>query len=120
MNEEYSDVSECNSSQVGGDSSIEPDNTDSTNCSTCIVCNVEAVHRAILPCRHVSVCETCFPKVNACPMCRGRIESSFLLRSFPSASATRDSDEVEVADDELENSWWLRFNTRLNRLLGME
>lgn len=46
----------------------------------CSVCQVSAVTRVIIPCRHVCLCTQCFQKVDICPICRGTILYYFKTR----------------------------------------
>jgi len=45
----------------------------------CIICQVHRINRVVLPCRHASTCATCFSRLQNCPMCRGFIQSYFLI-----------------------------------------
>jgi len=51
----------------------------------CVVCQLERVTRAALPCRHAITCGSCFERLKSqCPMCRAFINSYFLLCPEPS------------------------------------
>ena len=52
----------------------------------CIVCQLLPISRAIIPCGHACLCVLCFEKMNACPMCRNAITSSFILREEPNVN----------------------------------
>lgn len=43
----------------------------------CKVCYTHEMCIVLMPCRHLAVCEQCSGHVFACPICRGRVESSF-------------------------------------------
>ncbi|XP_042870144.1 cell growth regulator with RING finger domain protein 1-like [Penaeus japonicus] len=62
----------------------------------CVVCQVKRTSRALLPCRHVCVCNTCCIRLNNCPMCRARILSYFLVA--PESADDSESLEVEIPD----------------------
>nr|XP_027207007.1 cell growth regulator with RING finger domain protein 1-like [Penaeus vannamei] len=62
----------------------------------CVVCQVKRTSRALLPCRHVCVCNTCCGRLNNCPMCRARILSYFLVA--PESADDFESTEVEIHD----------------------
>jgi len=50
----------------------------------CVVCQLERVTRAALPCRHAITCGSCFDRLKSqCPMCRAFINSYFLLGPEP-------------------------------------
>ncbi|BES92997.1 Cell growth regulator with RING finger domain [Nesidiocoris tenuis] len=53
--------------------------SDATANSLCVVCQANPLTRAILPCRHTCTCDSCFEKLENCPLCRGKIESYFLI-----------------------------------------
>uniref|UniRef100_T1J7S0 RING-type domain-containing protein n=1 Tax=Strigamia maritima TaxID=126957 RepID=T1J7S0_STRMM len=46
----------------------------------CVVCMEKPCNMLFLHCGHVCCCETCALNINICPMCRGEIVQSFLLR----------------------------------------
>lgn len=51
----------------------------------CIICQQERISRVILPCRHAVTCGACFTRLESrCPMCRGFVQSYFLMRAEPS------------------------------------
>ena len=83
--------------------------------SVCIICHMNAVDRVILPCRHATVCETCFTKVDCCPMCRGAIESTFLLHEVPRNPTTE-----PVTEQYEPQSLWTRINNRINNFFGID
>jgi hypothetical protein len=90
-----------------------PVHTDNSVTDVCIICQVNDVNKAFLPCRHACICDRCFEKVDKCPMCRGYIYSYFNL-----------SDEVEQSLENVEEEggenehWFYRWNNRLNQYLG--
>ncbi|KAH9507248.1 hypothetical protein Btru_056714 [Bulinus truncatus] len=99
------------------------DNKPLENFPECVVCQTKPVSCALLPCRHACVCISCFKLLDRCPMCRGALDSYFLL-----SGALGDDDDVNeegsVADlqhqavSEYFSQKWERFNLRLNALLG--
>ena len=80
---------------------------------TCVVCQTNLVDRVILPCRHVCVCETCFPLVHRCPMCRGKILSTFSLGGNIDSAPFGHQEDI-TGDREPDESWFMRLNNRLN------
>ena len=83
---------------------------------TCSVCQVYLVDRVILPCRHVCVCEICFPQMDRCPMCRGKILSTFCLGGKLTSEAYGHQDNID--DEQEDESWFIRLNNRLNNFFG--
>ena len=65
--------------------------------SECVVCISRPATRITLPCRHASTCGQCFVKLpqGKCPMCRGQIQSYFLVKS-------EDLDEEDIHAEETE------------------
>lgn len=59
--------------------SQEESEEDSGPVARCIICQQERITRVILPCRHATTCSLCFKRLERCPMCRGYIQSYFLL-----------------------------------------
>jgi len=49
----------------------------------CVVCQEEKISRVILPCRHAASCHNCFNRLEHCPLCRGFIQSYFLIAAEP-------------------------------------
>jgi len=49
----------------------------------CIICHERRITRVILPCRHANSCYKCFKRLQNCPMCRGYIQSYFLIGPEP-------------------------------------
>ncbi|KAK3852188.1 hypothetical protein Pcinc_041210 [Petrolisthes cinctipes] len=45
----------------------------------CVICQTKRTTRALLPCRHVCTCNTCFCRLDTCPMCRTPIRAYFLV-----------------------------------------
>lgn len=64
----------------------------------CVVCQTAPVTCAILPCRHACVCDTCFSKLDICPMCRSHIVSFFNMTSLLRSTNQEDA-PVSVAGD---------------------
>ncbi len=72
----------------------------------CIICHVEQMSLVFLPCRHACVCDTCFLKLDKCPMCRSGIDSYFRLDG-------QIMDEWMDEEDE-DSGWWTKINNTLN------
>lgn len=49
----------------------------------CIICQQGRISRVLLPCRHATSCAQCFKRLESCPMCRGFIQSYFVLGKEP-------------------------------------
>ena len=45
----------------------------------CVVCLNSMRDTLILPCNHLACCQTCFPKLNDCPICRGAMKEHKVL-----------------------------------------
>ena len=46
----------------------------------CVVCMEEDKNTVLLPCRHLCVCQTCFPNIeNVCPMCREVVKDTLII-----------------------------------------
>ncbi|KAK0043484.1 hypothetical protein Bpfe_027047 [Biomphalaria pfeifferi] len=88
--------------------------------SECVVCQSRQAKCALLPCRHACVCLGCFRLLDRCPMCRGDIDSYFLLSDSDDDSLEEDSvtDLQHLAVSEYFSQAWERFNIRLNTFLG--
>lgn len=71
-----------NPSQVSNNTQSQPE-VDFAN-SACVICQSMPVTRALLPCRHACICGGCFPRLNACPLCREVIQSYFKVQEEPS------------------------------------
>jgi len=91
----------------------------------CVVCQLERVTRAALPCRHASTCGFCFERLKSqCPMCRAFINSYFLLCPEPS---NRQVPEMTQPNLNLPppGLWdrglirWRNLNLWLNQRLGL-
>jgi hypothetical protein len=52
----------------------------------CVVCQEHKISRVILPCRHAASCYSCFNRLEHCPMCRGFIQSYFLIAREPQSN----------------------------------
>ncbi|XP_067119780.1 cell growth regulator with RING finger domain protein 1-like [Centruroides vittatus] len=83
--------------------------------SSCVICQVLPVTRALLPCRHTCVCHRCFSRLDKCPICRSMIQSYFCIQNenYPIPS-----DEVELKHPLTISQRWENFNDRLNAWLG--
>lgn len=86
----------------------------------CIVCQVERVAFALLPCRHACVCKSCFAQLDRCPMCRGYIASYFQIRQgSDSESLTQGVDTPsDSTGSPHHEGLWERLNGRLNTYFG--
>lgn len=86
----------------------------------CVVCQLERVTRAALPCRHAITCATCFERLKSqCPMCRAFINSYFLLG--PETSPRVETPPASVHTLSLwqrSQQTWRRINEWFNR--GLE
>ncbi|RUS75977.1 hypothetical protein EGW08_016259 [Elysia chlorotica] len=95
----------------------------------CVVCQTKKVVCVLLPCRHACVCFRCFQLLDRCPMCRGSIESYFLL-SQEAGDESESNNEGGNEDNEVIHNMeqqavnasfaemWERLNMRLNAFLG--
>ncbi|XP_014676661.1 PREDICTED: cell growth regulator with RING finger domain protein 1-like isoform X2 [Priapulus caudatus] len=76
--------------------SNEPSSTatdyDDVGGGTCVVCQQAAVTHTLLPCRHACACHSCFRHLDKCPMCRGNIESYFVIEGVSEARETEDEE----------------------------
>jgi len=108
---------ESEDTESAEDSDTESDRLERIS-ARCVVCQVERISRAVLPCRHATTCGNCFNRLqNRCPMCRGFIQSYFLLQPErappPQPPAPRQ-----------ENSTWMQmlngWNERLNQAMGFQ
>lgn len=64
----------------------------------CVVCRAVPVSLALLPCRHTCMCETCFQKVQSCPMCRSPILTFFRVDRAFGGNSVDDTDPLESRD----------------------
>ena len=80
----------------------------------CTVCQNAPISRVILPCRHACICNSCFPLVNRCPMCRGVIYSFFSMGTDLRYQHDRfhRNDEEKDWVDKLQD-WCERLNQQL-------
>jgi len=62
----------------------------------CVVCQEEKISRVILPCRHAASCHTCFNRLEHCPMCRGFIQSYFLIAKEPQINIQNSTSTEEI------------------------
>ena len=98
---------------IAADASTGPNQIDIGNeikeaLGDCTVCQTAAITRVILPCKHACCCDSCFPLLNMCPICRGYIYSYFRLGKEPLK-------EDEVIDDGSLLGRIYRFNDWLNK-----
>ncbi|XP_071548231.1 cell growth regulator with RING finger domain protein 1-like [Panulirus ornatus] len=82
----------------------------------CIVCQTKRTTRALLPCRHVCVCDTCCGRLDNCPMCRARILAYFLV----APENPEFIDENETAEVLEPPSAWRRLNDAVTRMIRAE
>ena len=100
--------------------------TDRSNLAECVVCQTRKVMCVLLPCRHACVCYGCFKLLDRCPMCRGTLQSYFLLSSDDGDESGSSGEEENDALHDIQQhavnasfaQMWERFNMRLNALLG--
>ncbi|XP_002436072.3 cell growth regulator with RING finger domain protein 1 [Ixodes scapularis] len=100
-------------------SSNEPSNPE----PLCVVCQASSATHALLPCRHTCVCGACFSKLDACPMCRRRIISFFMVGEESRTEPDSSADAVDEAPRPWRDMGWgqrlWRLNDRLNAWVGM-
>ncbi|KAI8785319.1 cell growth regulator with RING finger domain protein 1 [Biomphalaria glabrata] len=115
-NDKDSDVTHSSSGSDSEGSDVE----EKPRVSECVVCQSRQAKCALLPCRHACVCLGCFRLLDRCPMCRGDIDSYFLLSDSDDDSLEEDSvtDLQHQAVSEYFSQAWERFNIRLNTFLG--
>jgi len=75
----------------------------------CIICQQERITRVILPCRHATSCSLCFKRLERCPMCRGYIQSYFLLGPEPPEPAPPPSGIHQTSRDR-RRGWLAAFH----------
>lgn len=107
---------ESEDTESAEDSDTESDRLDRIS-ARCVVCQMERISRAVLPCRHAATCGNCFNRLqNRCPMCRGFIQSYFLLQP-------ERAPPVSAADSPPEPGGWRNrlasWNERLNQAMGL-
>ncbi|CAL1537739.1 unnamed protein product [Lymnaea stagnalis] len=88
----------------------------------CVVCQTRPVMCALLPCRHACVCLGCFKLLDRCPMCRGILESYFVLGGEDAQEVEEEStlhDLQHQAVNEHFTQVWERLNHRLNAFFGI-
>lgn len=85
----------------------------------CVVCQSKRTTRALLPCRHVCVCDSCCSRLDNCPMCRTRILAYFLVAP---ENPTNSGEEQPGGEEEAMDppSAWHRFSGAVNRMMGIE
>lgn len=102
-----------------GRSSDEPSNP----VPVCVVCQASSATHALLPCRHTCVCGVCFSKLDACPMCRRRIISFFMVGEESRTEPEMSEDTLGEASRQWSDMSWgqrlWRLNDRLNAWVGM-
>mmetsp|Transcript_27390 Transcript_27390/g.39674 ORF Transcript_27390/g.39674 Transcript_27390/m.39674 type:complete len:429 (-) Transcript_27390:732-2018(-) len=54
--------------------------------SECVVCQDTAAVRAVVPCGHLCLCDTCANSVVTCPLCRGQRQSTLKIFGNPAKS----------------------------------
>jgi len=54
--------------------------------SECVVCQDTAAVRAVVPCGHLCLCDTCANSVDTCPLCRGQRQSTLKIFGNPAKS----------------------------------
>ena len=70
----------------------------------CVICETEEIEVALLPCKHLCVCEDCFdllPQPKQCPLCRSYITTYFKHKKEATGygngqSMTSDSSTTEL------------------------
>ncbi|CAH1791575.1 unnamed protein product [Owenia fusiformis] len=80
----------------------------------CVVCQNAGINKVILPCRHACVCDTCFSRIDRCPMCRNYIESFFTMEKENVETENADSENLTVGER------LIQWNHRLNERLGFD
>ncbi|CAN7999946.1 unnamed protein product [Ixodes hexagonus] len=89
----------------------------------CVVCQASSATHALLPCRHTCVCGACFSKLDACPMCRRRIISFFVVGEESRSEPEPSEDTLGQASQPWSDMSWgqrlWRLNDRLNAWVGM-
>eukprot|EP00088_Acartia_fossae_P007350 TRINITY_DN13451_c0_g1_i2.p1 TRINITY_DN13451_c0_g1~~TRINITY_DN13451_c0_g1_i2.p1 ORF type:complete len:359 (+),score=55.98 TRINITY_DN13451_c0_g1_i2:183-1259(+) len=95
----------------------------------CVVCQQAKISRVILPCRHAVSCSSCFTRLSHCPMCRGFIQSYFLISREPDCNAQENSegDGDSTTNNQAQNvpggpappvTWRTRINNLTSRITG--
>ncbi|GFS25746.1 cell growth regulator with RING finger domain protein 1-like [Elysia marginata] len=110
-------------------SSEEELSSEESSSAECVVCQTKKVMCVLLPCRHACVCYHCLKLLDRCPLCRGAIESYFLLFGS-TGDETGSGYENNYEDDGIIHNLeqhavnasfaekWERLCMRLNALLG--
>merc|ERR1711879_212575 len=57
----------------------------------CVICLTEPKDTTIMPCNHFVVCHECFGKIEACPVCRCKIDAFLRFYHAPA--------EIDTASD---------------------
>jgi len=108
-----SDISELSDNESQTDSDTEElEDSKSRSIARCVICQQERITRVILPCRHAASCYKCFNRLEHCPMCRGFIQSYFLLRKEP--------DLMKKQQQEKEKEQWDLFERTARRWIEEE
>ncbi|XP_012944875.1 uncharacterized protein LOC101860534 [Aplysia californica] len=96
----------------------------------CVVCQTRRVRCVLLPCRHACVCLGCFKLLDKCPLCRGGLESYFLLGDQENSNCEGDCGGDGEGEDAILQELhqqavraslgqvWEDFHRRLYGLLG--
>ncbi|KAK8726924.1 hypothetical protein OTU49_010136 [Cherax quadricarinatus] len=82
----------------------------------CVICQTKRTTRALLPCRHVCVCDTCCGRLDNCPMCRARILAYFLIAPEDPASA-HEEETTEILEPP---SAWRRLHDAVMRMFVVQ
>eukprot|EP01064_Diplonema_japonicum_P016834 TRINITY_DN24877_c0_g1_i1.p1 TRINITY_DN24877_c0_g1~~TRINITY_DN24877_c0_g1_i1.p1 ORF type:complete len:548 (+),score=54.07 TRINITY_DN24877_c0_g1_i1:38-1645(+) len=71
--EDY-DTEDITSDEEGLSPPASPRTRDRKNLKkNCIVCKIAVKNTVLMPCRHLSVCDSCAPELQSCPMCKGLV-----------------------------------------------
>lgn len=82
----------------------------------CVVCQTNRITRALLPCRHVCVCRSCFGRLETCPMCRAKFLAYFLV----APEVEEPTDDSQGSEDREFPSVWRRMYAALNNIIMPE
>ncbi|XP_048737260.2 cell growth regulator with RING finger domain protein 1-like isoform X2 [Ostrea edulis] len=95
--------------------------TDPVDVDSCCVCQSAEMMIVLLPCRHGCVCSTCVNKLDKCPVCREVFTSYFRIKKHNRQEFVKEEQNSEhIANPRTiaTNSWWERFNEKLNSFFG--
>ncbi|KAL5009116.1 hypothetical protein ScPMuIL_014697 [Solemya velum] len=82
----------------------------------CVICQTDDVQQVFLPCRHACVCNSCFVRLDKCPLCRTDITTHFQLSC---ADGPSEMIQCEIDQSNMNSqSWWETLNERLNNFFG--